>query len=203
MTEENEKYSGTKRRILEAAIKLFSENGFSAVATRDIAKAVHIQASSLYSHFASKGDILTAIYDLYEEKANKRKADISELYRLAETENPVDVLFRSQFFFEEEDQELTDRIIVIAALENRNDKASEEFLVRNLIDFPMEREGELLRYMQDLGRIEPLDIETFLIVLSNYCYSAAVRNFTGHPVTMDEWRKGCELLYANIIPTGK
>jgi AcrR family transcriptional regulator len=203
MTEEKERFTGTKRKIIEAAVILFSENGFTAVATRDIAKAVNLKASSLYSHFASKSDILTAIYELYDDKANKLRIDMSELYRMAETENPIDVLYKTQFFFAEEDQELMDRIIVIAALENRNDKRSEEFLVRNLIDFPLQREGELLHYMQDLGRIEPLNIEDFLVVMSNFCYSAAVRNFTGHPVTMEEWRRGCRLLYANIIPTGK
>jgi hypothetical protein len=57
--------------------------------------------------------------------------------------------------------------------------------------------------MLELGRIEPLDIEAFLTLLINFCYSAALRNYTNHPVTREEWYSGVGLLYSLIKPTGK
>jgi AcrR family transcriptional regulator len=50
-----------KEHILEAAAKLFSEQGFASVGMRDLAQAVGIESSSLYSHFGKKEDILWEI----------------------------------------------------------------------------------------------------------------------------------------------
>lgn len=54
---------GTKERILEAAIDLFSERGYAEVGIRDIAAAVGIKESSLYNHFAGKKQLFDAILD--------------------------------------------------------------------------------------------------------------------------------------------
>lgn len=51
--------SGTRQRILEAAIEMFAEHGFEASSVRDLAKAVGIKAPGLYSHFPSKEAILS------------------------------------------------------------------------------------------------------------------------------------------------
>ena len=47
--------------IVDAAIELFSQNGYHATSMRDIAKAVNIRKPSLYHHFDSKEDILLTI----------------------------------------------------------------------------------------------------------------------------------------------
>lgn len=53
--------SSKKQRIMEAAARLFRDRGYSATSMRDLAKAVHLQASSLYSHINSKQEILKEI----------------------------------------------------------------------------------------------------------------------------------------------
>ena len=50
-----------KQRIMEAAAQLFRDKGYSATSMRDLAQAVHLQASSLYNHIASKQEILREI----------------------------------------------------------------------------------------------------------------------------------------------
>jgi AcrR family transcriptional regulator len=50
-----------KNLIMEAAARLFRDRGYSATSMRDLAKAVHLQASSLYSHINSKQEILREI----------------------------------------------------------------------------------------------------------------------------------------------
>jgi len=44
----------TYNRILESAAELFANQGFEAVSMRDIAKASHLKAPSLYNHFRDK-----------------------------------------------------------------------------------------------------------------------------------------------------
>ena len=58
-----ERETSNREKILEAAIALFSERGFSAVSQREIAAAVGIKAASIYNHFQSKEAILEAIVE--------------------------------------------------------------------------------------------------------------------------------------------
>jgi AcrR family transcriptional regulator len=195
--------ANTKDKIIQASVILFSEYGFYRVSTRDIANAVDIRPASLYSHFAAKEDILASIYALYEEKRNKVLPDLNSLMKLAETDPPMEVLAKANFWFEPEDQETMDRITTIAAVESRTDKRSADFLTNNILNLPLEYGAPLLSRMLELGRIEPLDIDAFTTLLSNFCFSAAIRNFTQNPVTMDEWMQGTSLLYQMVKPTGK
>ena len=51
----------TKQEVLEAALELFSVQGFEATSISQIAGAVGIRKASLYSHFESKQAILDAL----------------------------------------------------------------------------------------------------------------------------------------------
>lgn len=57
--------TSTKQAILDVSLDLFSTNGFEATSIGQIADAVGIRKSSLYSHFESKQEILdTLIADI-------------------------------------------------------------------------------------------------------------------------------------------
>ena len=53
----------TKQKIVEEALVLFSEKGYSDVYVSDIASAVGIKAPSLYKHFKNKQEIFDAILE--------------------------------------------------------------------------------------------------------------------------------------------
>lgn len=55
--------SATRVKIMEESIKLFSIQGFEATSISQIADAVGIKKASLYSHFASKKEILDCIME--------------------------------------------------------------------------------------------------------------------------------------------
>ena len=69
----------TKREILEAALELFSVQGFEATSISQIAGAVGIRKASLYSHFENKQAILDAlvqeVLEQYEEHSLFARAD--------------------------------------------------------------------------------------------------------------------------------
>ena len=62
---------GTREKILDEALTLFSEKGFEGTAVRDIASAVGITASSLYKHFESKDAIFEAIFSEMKERYDR------------------------------------------------------------------------------------------------------------------------------------
>ena len=55
----------TRRQILDASLRLFSEHGFARTTVRDIARNAGITDAAIYYHFASKQELLEA---LFEEK---------------------------------------------------------------------------------------------------------------------------------------
>ena len=69
----------TKQEILNAALDLFSVQGFEATSISQIANAVGIRKASLYSHFENKQAILDAlvqeVLEQYEEHSLFARAD--------------------------------------------------------------------------------------------------------------------------------
>ena len=62
----------TRQAILEAALELFSVQGFEATSIAQIADAVGVRKASLYSHFESKQAILDALTkDILEQYATR------------------------------------------------------------------------------------------------------------------------------------
>ncbi|MGL5511939.1 MAG: TetR/AcrR family transcriptional regulator, partial [Sporomusa sp.] len=61
---------GTKQKILDTALALFSRRGFNAVSVRDIAYAVGVKESALYRHFRNKQAVFDALVEKYERKSD-------------------------------------------------------------------------------------------------------------------------------------
>lgn len=53
----------TRDRIVAAALRLFSERGTAAVSVRELAEAAGVTVPGLYYHFASKADLIRAVYE--------------------------------------------------------------------------------------------------------------------------------------------
>lgn len=64
----------TKKKIIEKALILFSEKGYSDVYVGDIANAVGIKTPSLYKHFKNKKEIFHAILEELKESYTKHAA---------------------------------------------------------------------------------------------------------------------------------
>jgi AcrR family transcriptional regulator len=73
----------TRDRILHASLELFNARGESNVTTLQIADEIDISPGNLYYHFKSKSDIVTELYDWYEDQ-------IGELLAVPEVEISVD-----------------------------------------------------------------------------------------------------------------
>ena len=53
----------TRKQILDASLRLFSEKGFARTSVRDIAQAAGITDAAIYYHFESKRDLLEALIE--------------------------------------------------------------------------------------------------------------------------------------------
>jgi AcrR family transcriptional regulator len=143
--------SNTKIRIMENAIRLFSENGLDAVSIRHIAGKTGISAASFYNHFKSTDELLVTMYDYYKKKIIEPVENSFDPEAMMEELGAVKFLeaFIELMFQTEHDEELfmLSRIIAMEQYKNRtaaeiaymSRKKSREMLTGLLIT--MEKKG--------------------------------------------------------------
>ena len=73
----------TKERILEAALKLFAQSGYSGTSMSDIANQLEITKGALYKHYTSKQEILDSIVARMNQTDSKR----AEEYNMPKTKS--------------------------------------------------------------------------------------------------------------------
>lgn len=71
----------TKERILDAALELFAQSGYSGTSMSDIAERIGITKGALYKHYSGKQEILDSIV----ERMNKTDYEQAEKYEMPET----------------------------------------------------------------------------------------------------------------------
>jgi AcrR family transcriptional regulator len=64
--------SGSRRVILETALRLFAERGYSGTSIRDIAAACNLQGPTIYSHYPSKEHVLSELVRIAHEEHLRR-----------------------------------------------------------------------------------------------------------------------------------
>jgi AcrR family transcriptional regulator len=68
----------TKEKILESALKLFSEKGIRETTIKDIAKEVGITEGAIYRHFVSKDQIVRTLFSTYAERLYEELISVVE-----------------------------------------------------------------------------------------------------------------------------
>lgn len=89
----------TKEKIIDEALTLFSQKGYSGVTVREIAAAVGIKDSSLYKHFKSKKEI----FDTIVESASMRMENLTERLNITD----ASLSDASQYFKNLSEDEIT------------------------------------------------------------------------------------------------
>jgi AcrR family transcriptional regulator len=190
----------TKEKILRTAAKMFSERGFDRVTVREIAKDVGITSGSLYNHFVSKDEILKELYSFYSKYRLSECPNLDELLQIAETDPPHDVLMKSEFHYREDICEILDQIVATATRMICSDDENKLFIRENFFDSISGILGPLLERMVELGKIKPFDINTFLSVVSYYCFGAAALNISPFKQSVAQYQAGMAFIFSSIVP---
>ncbi|PYI52624.1 TetR/AcrR family transcriptional regulator [Paenibacillus flagellatus] len=151
--------AGTKRKIIEAAIELFSRNGFSAVSVREITKQVGIKESALYNHYKTKDEILETIYAMFrEDRRQHALPPIGKLDEIVKAVPPETFLLQG---FESFKQTVGDPLLVniwrILNIEQYRDSRARDIILEDVykgtIGFLEAAFAKMIAY----GTIKPLD----------------------------------------------
>ena len=192
----------TRDKIFHVALDLFYSSNYESVSIRDIAQAANVKIPTIYNHFESKEAILQSLYDFYDENARKAKPNIDELLPLVETEPPHTVLMKVKIQIDPAIRQTMDRIFSLAA-RDINFKRSERFIREHIFDTGSQLLKPLLESMLKQGRIEPIDIDMFLGLVTNYAFSASFLSGTSFHISLETWFDGLDMLYSIVKPINK
>ena len=184
---------------MQIAARLFSERGYDKVSIREIAKAVGIHSATIYHHFPSKVDILRTLYGFYTSQRYRERPDPGELLGLAETHPPHEVLCRAAFHFSEDVREMLDAILVTAARGICAESESEQFIRENIFESVENTLKPLLERMVELEKIQPLNIDAFLKIVSYFCFSAAALSHSSFRQTPDEYYASMAQIFSLVV----
>ena len=145
----------TKEKIFEAAVELFSHQGYNGASIREIARIVGIKESSIYNHYQSKDKILETIFDYYSSEMDK--TSISEEY-LDEKISNIDPeqfweIGLANFLKRTEDQQL-EKISKIILLEMFRDQRARDIALREFFGRQQEIDQMIFEKMQEKGIIK-------------------------------------------------
>lgn len=79
----------TKEKIMDAAEKLFVDNGFSATSLRAIIKEADVNTAAVHYHFGSKEGLVVAVFDRRIGDLNQERLDMLADYQARDGDRPV------------------------------------------------------------------------------------------------------------------
>ena len=161
------KYAGTKKKIFDSAIRLFSQRGYENVSISDIADNAGIRQSAVYNHFTSKQEILDTIYAYYRHYhlANRPSAEAVEA--LLRNASLTDVFLKG-FLYEFEEGSLGHMAHIVRIIMQRSSTDSEaanlfrKLLLEEGVKFV---EGSLAKGIE-IGRFAPFDAHSVSMLIN-------------------------------------
>jgi AcrR family transcriptional regulator len=152
----------TRDKIIEAAIDLFARKGFEAASMQEIAEAVGIKKSSLYSHFKGKDQILETILKEFigelgrsvHQQSNQATA-IDQVLMTAGPEGLMDTAWKK--FNDSMEQPRIQKIWRMIAIEMCRNAMIRSFFERQLIDGPTYFWEKAFRAMMEKSMIKTAD----------------------------------------------
>lgn len=145
--------TGTKEKIFDVAVDLFSKHGYNGVSVRKIADGAGIKESSIYNHFNNKEEILNCIFDYFQEGMREQRPDTSELEYEIEYMAPREV-FRLIFIkYGKNRTPRIDKIAAIIFMEQYINQRARNFVREFMLQEPPGYYEEMLKAMADKGKI--------------------------------------------------
>ena len=149
--------NATKQKILNVALDLFSQNGFSAVSIRDICKVVEIKESSIYYHFKNKQAIFDELLQHFETTATDLMSQLEQA--LATTPTTIEEnLFEKTcdcFFEKYLMDEYCNKVMRLLSIEHFRNKEIQKIYDYWIFDKPLSFQTKVFSLLMTIGIIRP------------------------------------------------
>jgi len=161
----------TKKKILDAALTLFSEKGYANVFVAQIAEAVGIKAPSLYKHYKSKQDIFNAIleemkksYDATAKAISMNGSDAGADAGVFSTVSEDDLVKMGlglfSYFLHDE---YTQKFRKMLTIEQYHDSELASLFTRQYVDDPLTYQGAIFSMLCANGTLNAADADVMAL----------------------------------------
>ena len=153
----------TKQKIIEAALDLFSAQGFEATSVSQIASAVGIRKASLYGHFENKQAILDALVQEVLKQYEEHSLFASENWEkdagnLPQTSDDAVKMIQGQIRYIIHDRSISSARKMLVIEQFRNQEIAKLQTKQNYTDI-MRYFEELMKYLIQNGALAEEDPE--------------------------------------------
>ena len=146
----------TKERILDAALTLFSENGYNGTSVEQIAKIVGIKAPSLYKHYKGKEEILNALIDSAEARYEELFGSEKHMGKIPESSEEFIEVTMGRISFTMRDPVIRKTRMLLVQEQFRNERIAEVTTMHQL-DGIQGMFSRILKEMMDEGIVKDDD----------------------------------------------
>lgn len=180
---------GTKQRIAQAALELFSRKGFTETSIREIALAVGINVSSVYNHFDSKAAMLDHLLDDYKAFACSIQPENEFWKRLKPDATSEDVVSCLTVYFPVEKESYYLKMVSMLFQEQCRNNAIKEFMLKNHIMWQEKFISDMLNHLIKMGALHPdVDVDFWAKTHTNLTYANMGRYSIGGGETQPQYQ---------------
>ncbi|MEX0787030.1 MAG: TetR/AcrR family transcriptional regulator [Dehalococcoidia bacterium] len=153
----------TRKQILDASLRLFSEKGFARTSVRDIARGAGITDAAIYYHFSSKRDLFEALFE--ERGITSALSNLEQVQITAPlTETLVSIAVAAQGIMHRNKDFMK---VLLSEAMSEDPVATEDY--RMITERWRNAEARILREFVSRGELPPTDFDAAarqLVVLS-------------------------------------
>lgn len=185
----------TKERMFLSAIYLFSSKGFANVGIRELCRSVNVKESAFYNHFASKDDLLIAIFQRFVQISTREAFSEEELQSIINTGN-IDAYLKESMkeFAVCINNPLYFTILQIINMESYTNSKAYDMVKNNDYILYTER---VLDSMMAKGFLKKLDTHAFSISFY-YCLKGLMHDFMLRDVWNEDMQELLDMIQKHV-----
>lgn len=153
----NEEDGETKAKMFNAAVRLFSEQGYDATTVRQIAAKADVNTASVYWFFENKKAVLNEILETFGQKLQQYLFTEAEAKRLIATKTPRQILELCLPVFKKNENEFMYYAYRIVIMEQFTNPIARDIIVGQLHEITAKGIQYMLDLLVESGKIPRMD----------------------------------------------
>lgn len=146
----------TKQRILEAALDIFSENGYAGTNIRELSASLNLGKSSLYRHFESKEEIWNAVIDVMASYYDEHFGSVNNLPDIPQNTDELYKMTMGMVDFTIHDERIV-KVRKLLLTEQFHDERARKLATRYFLEGTEELFTKIFKEMMKNGSIRKTD----------------------------------------------
>lgn len=166
-TSNSYQFIGTKKKIFDEAVRLFTKRGYENVTIKDIADSAGIRQSAIYNHFSSKQKILDTIYDFYTYYFLADRPGLEDIEPVLQNGSVLELIESVRYEFKGDYIKQNMLEITLLAFQRQGiDERARELIKTLILDEGVNFVETVLNRAVETGRLAPFDTHIISLLVN-------------------------------------